>query len=76
MNQEKQIEELSETLSLIYAKNIEFLKKDFPLVYNKIVHFENQQAKQIQNYSLDFINNTFQLTNVKNQTKFYISHTY
>jgi len=76
MNQEKQIEELNETLSLIYAKNIEFLKKDFPLVYNKIVHFENQQiqkskAEQIQNYSLDFINNTFQLTNIKNQTKFY-----
>jgi len=71
MSQKKQIEELQETLNLIYAKNIEFLKKDFPPVYAKIVHFENQQAKQIQNYSLDFINNTFQLTNIKNQTKFY-----
>jgi len=71
MKQEEQLKELEQTLNLIYTKNIEFLKKDFPLIYNKIAQFENQQAKQEQNYSLDFTNNEFQLINIKNQTKFY-----
>lgn len=62
------VRELQQTLQEIYIRNISFLKKEFPLIYKKIVDFE---SLRIENYSLDFINNEFQLTNIKNQTKYY-----
>lgn len=63
-----QLEELQKTLNIIYTKNREFFKNSFPSIHKKIVDFE---SLAVENYSLDFINNEFQLINVKNQAKYY-----
>ena len=56
MNNSKQLEELQETLKVIYLKNLEFLKKSVPNIYNKILEFERFN---IENYSLEFRDNSF-----------------
>ncbi|MFW2601125.1 6-hydroxymethylpterin diphosphokinase MptE-like protein [Aliarcobacter butzleri] len=68
MNKISHLEKLQETLQEIFLKNISFFKKEFPLVYKKIIDFENLKT---ENYSIDFINDEFQLTNIKDQTKYY-----
>ena len=62
MDKQKQLEELQKTLSQIYLKNIEFFKKNHLNIYEKIVFFEKQN---IQNYSLEFINDEFKLLDLK-----------
>lgn len=68
MNKITPIDELQQTLEEIFIKNITFFKKEHPHIYKKIVDFENLK---IENYSIDFINNQFQLISKDNQTKFY-----
>ncbi|MFX4242241.1 6-hydroxymethylpterin diphosphokinase MptE-like protein [Aliarcobacter butzleri] len=68
MNKINHLEKLQETLQEIFVKNVSFFEKKIPSLYRKIVDFENLK---IENYSIDFINNEFQLTNIKNQIKYY-----
>lgn len=68
MNKINHLEKLQETLQEIFVKNVSFFEKKFPSLYRKIIDFENLK---IENYSIDFINNEFQLTNIKNQIKYY-----
>ncbi|MFX4253059.1 6-hydroxymethylpterin diphosphokinase MptE-like protein [Aliarcobacter butzleri] len=68
MNKINHLEKLQETLQEIFVKNVSFFEKKIPSLYKKIVDFENLK---IENYSIDFINNEFQLTNIKNQIKYY-----
>ncbi|MFY4860924.1 hypothetical protein ACOTVM_10255, partial [Aliarcobacter butzleri] len=62
MNKINHLEKLQETLQEIFVKNVSFFEKKFPSLYRKIIDFENLK---IENYSIDFINNEFQLTNIK-----------
>ena len=68
MDKQKQLEELQKTLSQIYLKNIEFFKKNHLNIYEKIVFFEKQN---IQNYSLEFINDEFKLLDLKTKQNLY-----
>jgi hypothetical protein len=68
MDKQKQLEELQQTLSAIYLKNIEFLKKNEPNLYKKIEFFENLN---IENYSLDFVNEQFKLVDLKTKESLY-----
>ena len=68
MDKQKQLEELQKTLSQIYLKNIEFFKKNHLNIYEKIVFFEKQN---IQNYSLEFINDEFKLLDLKTKQDLY-----
>lgn len=58
------IEELQNTMFLIYSKNLNFFKNDYPEIYMKISDLEK---KNIYEYSIDFINNHFELVNNKNE---------
>lgn len=68
MDKQKQLEELQKTLSQIYLKNIEFFKKNHINIYEKIVFFEKQN---IQNYSLEFINDEFKLLDLETKQNLY-----
>ncbi|RBQ30136.1 6-hydroxymethylpterin diphosphokinase MptE-like protein [Aliarcobacter vitoriensis] len=68
MDKQKQLEGLKQTLSQIYLKNIDFLKKYHINIYEKIVFFEKQN---IQNYSLEFINDEFKLLVLKTKQNLY-----
>ncbi|HJE03666.1 hypothetical protein AAX26_00592 [Aliarcobacter thereius] len=69
MDKQKQLEELQKTLSQIYLKNIEFFKINHINIYEKIVFFEKQN---IQNYSLEFIDDEFKLFDLKTKQNLYI----
>ena len=58
------IEEIQNTMFLIYSKNLNFFKNDYPEIYMKISDLEK---KNIYEYSIDFINNHFELVNNKNE---------
>ena len=58
------IEEIQNTMFLIYSKNLNFFKNDYPEIYMKILDLEK---KNIYEYSIDFINNHFELVNNKNE---------
>lgn len=60
--------EIQQTLQEIFLNNLNFFKQDFPLIYNKIVEFEKSN---IERYSLEFVNNKFQLFNLQNKVNFY-----
>lgn len=62
--QENNIEEIQNTMFLIYSKNLNFFKNDYPEIYMKILDLEK---KNIYEYSIDFINNHFDLVNNKNE---------
>ena len=62
--QENNIEEIQNTMFLIYSKNLNFFKNDYPEIYMKILDLEK---KNIYEYSIDFINNHFELVNNKNE---------
>lgn len=68
MDKQKELEELQKTLGQIYLKNIEFFKKNHIDIYEKIVFFENQN---IENYSLEFINDEFGLIDLKTKQNLY-----
>lgn len=68
MDKQKQLEELQQTLSAIYLKNIEFLKQNEPNLYKKIEFFEKLN---LENYSLDFVNDEFKLVDLKTKENLY-----
>lgn len=68
MDKQKQLEELQQTLGQIYLKNINFFKKNHLNIYERIVFFEKQN---IQNYSLEFINNEFKLLDLETKQNLY-----
>ncbi len=68
MSKTNELEELQNTLQEIFLNNLNFFKDKFPVLYQKIIEFEK---REIQNYSLEFIENQFQLINLENQSNFY-----
>jgi hypothetical protein len=60
--------EIQQTLQEIFLNNLNFFKQVFPLIYNKILEFEKSN---IENYSLEFVNNKFQLFDLRNKVNFY-----
>ena len=68
MSKMNELEELQNTLQEIYSSNLNFFKEEFSVLYQKIIEFEKSK---IQNYSLEFIENQFQLIDLKNQTNLY-----
>lgn len=68
MNKNKELEEIQHTLQQIFIKNLDFFKQHFPHLYDNLIQFENLQ---IENYSLEFIDNAFQLIDLHTKKKFY-----
>lgn len=68
MSKINELEELQKTLEEIFIKNLFFFKQNFPLIFDKITAFEKLN---IEEYTLDFIDNRFQLKNTKTQKMFY-----
>jgi len=68
MNEVSQYEEIQQTLQEIYLKNLNFFKEENPSLYNKILAFEKLNT---ENYSINFINQKFQLVRQKDNFKFY-----
>jgi len=68
MNEVSQYEEIQQTLQEIYLKNLNFFKEENPFLYNKILAFEKLNT---ENYSINFINQKFQLVRQKDNFKFY-----
>jgi len=56
------INDLQNTLMTIYQKNINYLKKSNVELFNKIQLFEQ---KNIENWYIDFVDNRFELSNIK-----------
>ena len=65
------IEEIQNTMFLIYSKNLNFFKNDYPEIYMKISDLEK---KNIYEYSIDFINNHFELVNNKMSIFIIVTH--
>ncbi|CAM3830087.1 6-hydroxymethylpterin diphosphokinase MptE-like protein [Arcobacter cloacae] len=68
MDKTSAYEEIEKTLQEIFINNLEFFKINFPLIYKKIVEFEKLN---LENYSINFINNKFQLNNTPTNQNFY-----
>ena len=64
MMQNINIEEIQNTMFIIYSKNLNFFKNNYPVIYMKILDLERTSDYK---YSLDFINNHFELVNNKNE---------
>jgi hypothetical protein len=70
MDKTSTYQEIEKTLQEIFVSNLDFFKINYPLIYKKIVEFEKLN---IENYSIDFINNKFQLNNIHSHQNFYES---
>ncbi|WP_419771212.1 MAG: 6-hydroxymethylpterin diphosphokinase MptE-like protein [Candidatus Marinarcus sp.] len=68
MNKNKELAEIQQTLEQIYLKNMNFFKSKFASLYDAIIQFQNLQ---LEHYSLDFTNNHFELTFLKDNVKQY-----
>lgn len=68
MNKSKHFQELQQTLQEIYLNNLNFFKQYYPSIYKKIVTFENSNT---ENYSIDFVDDKFQLVDLVKKTNFY-----
>ena len=68
MSKTNELEEIQQTLQEIFLSNLEYFKRDYSLLYRKVVNFEESG---IQNYSLEFTENQFQLIHLKNKTNLY-----
>lgn len=65
MDKNQELEELYDTVAQLYFKNIQFLEQQYPMLYSKIKAFE---ALKEENYFLEFINNHFELMDIKGKT--------
>lgn len=70
MNKMQDYENLQSTLQEIFLNNLTFFKKNHINLYDKIANFEKQN---LENYSIEFNDNTFQLIDIKANTHFYES---
>lgn len=68
MSKTNELEEIQQTLQQIFLANLTFFKQNYKSVYEKIIAFEKLN---IENYSIEFINNRFELIDIKNKTTFY-----
>lgn len=68
MNKQQEFEQIQHTLQQIFIKNLNFLKNNYPNLYQQIIQFENLN---IENYSIEFINESFQLINLTTQKPYY-----
>lgn len=64
MMENNNIEEIQNTMFIIYSKNLDFFKNTYPEIYMKILDLER---KNTYKYNLEFINNHFELVNNKNE---------
>jgi hypothetical protein len=68
MSKTNELEEIQQTLQQIFLNNLTFFKQNNKDLYEKLVAFEKLN---IENYSIEFIDNRFELINIKNKTAFY-----
>ncbi len=70
MNKMQDYKNLQSTLQEIFLNNLTFFKENHINLYDKIANFEKQN---LENYSIEFNDNTFQLIDIKRNTHFYDS---
>lgn len=68
MSKTNELEEIQKTLQQIFLNNLTFFKQNNKDLYEKLVTFEKLN---IENYSIEFIDNRFELTDIKNKITFY-----
>jgi hypothetical protein len=68
MSKTNELEEIQQTLQQIFLNNLTFFKQNNKNLYEKLVAFEKLN---IENYSIEFIDNRFELIDIKNKTAFY-----
>ncbi len=68
MSKTNELEEIQQTLQQIFLNNLTFFKQNNKDLYEKLVAFEKLN---IENYSIEFIDNRFELLDIKNKTTFY-----
>lgn len=68
MSKTNDLEEIQQTLQEIFLNNLEYFKKHHNSLYNRVIEFDKLN---IENYSIEFIDNHFELIDIKNHQKFY-----
>lgn len=68
MSKTNELEEIQQTLQEIFLSNLEYFKINHNHLYKKIIDFDKLN---IENFSIEFIDNHFELINTKNNEKFY-----
>lgn len=68
MSKTNELEEIQQTLQQIFLNNLTFFKQHNKDLYEKLLTFEKLN---IENYSIEFIDNRFELIDIKNKTAFY-----
>lgn len=68
MSKTNELEEIQQTLQQIFLANLTFFKQNHKTLYEKIIAFEKLN---IENYSIEFIDNRFELIDIKNKINFY-----
>ena len=68
MSKTNELEEIQQTLQEIFLSNLEYFKINHNHIYKKIIDFDKLN---IENFSIEFMNNHFELINIKNHEKFY-----
>lgn len=68
MSKTNELEEIQQTLQEIFLSNLEYFKTNHNHLYQKIINFEKLN---IENYSIEFVDNHFELINIHTHEKFY-----
>ena len=68
MSKTNELEEIQQTLQEIFLSNLEYFKANHNHLYQKIIDFEKLN---IENYSIEFVDNHFELINIHTHEKFY-----
>lgn len=68
MSKTNELEEIQQTLQEIFLSNLEYFKINHNNIYKKILDFDKLN---IENFSIEFIDNHFELINIKNHEKLY-----
>ena len=68
MSKTNELAEIQQTLQEIFLSNLEYFKTNHNHLYQKIIDFEKLN---IENYSIEFVDNHFELINIHTHEKFY-----
>jgi hypothetical protein len=68
MSKTNELAEIQQTLQEIFLSNLEYFKTNHNHLYQKIIDFEKLN---IENYSIEFVDNHFELININTHEKFY-----
>lgn len=68
MSKTNELEEIQQTLQQIFLTNLTFFEQNHKNLYEKIIAFDKLN---IENYSIELIDNRFELIDIKNKTTFY-----